>query len=80
MRPVSLRQRRGGQREGTGFRAEKAEAHLLLWVCLARGPVQRITELWAGSISLCPMHLGCPRCTGVVGGEEGEKPDRQVVL
>nr|KAF6479163.1 BLK proto-oncogene, Src family tyrosine kinase [Molossus molossus] len=78
--PVSLRQRREGQREGTGLRAEKAEAPLLLWVCLARGPVQGIAEPWAGLIGLCPAHLGCPRCTGVVGGEEGEKQDRQVVL
>lgn len=29
-----------GRGEGTGLEIEKAEAHLLLWVCLTRGPVQ----------------------------------------
>lgn len=54
--------------------AEKAEAHLLPWVCLARGLLQGTAEPWAESVSQRPGHLGCFTCMGV-GGVDGEKQD-----
>lgn len=69
-------QTEAGMGEAIGLGAEKAEAHLLPWVCLARGPVQGITEPWAEWISQRTARLGCPTAKG----NKGEKQDRSVVL
>lgn len=65
-----------GTGEAIGLGAEKAEAHLLPRVCLARGPVQGITEPWAEWISQHTARLGCPTAIG----DRGEGQDRPVVL
>lgn len=43
-----------GTGEAVGLGAEKAKANLLPWVCLARGPVQGITEPWPEPTSCAP--------------------------
>ena len=69
---ASFTQRQGGLRVGVqAWGAEKAEADLLPWVCLARRPPQEITEPWAGSVSQHLSGLGCSMCVGG-GGKDGE--------